>query len=510
MALTNRCGASRPRGHASAWTARTAAVSCAVALAGLLPATGAASAEPAAQATAAPSSDGRPFASPDTALGKSRRTSEDRSVIGTGDIAGFHILVADESDSFRYRELATLTQSGLDGIGLWTGYVCTTGSGRYAAAVYAPSTATNTPELTRHGAFAAVVDLETGKATQSITGVQLAYFSPGCGRGDTVTFTRSDTGDSAKGTTKPYDVDAKTGKTVASHDVTGQLTNPVPTDDGDLDVLGGDLVKVAADGSTAPLAKLPGRPFALTAAADGAVDLGVVTGGKDVLHRWDGKRLTRLGTAPLGTLGLHGRDLVAGDVSGIDVSKAPGLRKTEAPGKPLAASRQGHLLTTSAVSGAPFAEGYTGTAYVDAVAEGWHIELSERKKSDLDPQDEVPAVLYSAGSADASSDDKLSLSVTWSLSGELESLVCSAGHKAADHEKFLEDCAKLDHPKSRPASAATWLDGMLPLLDKSYRQNKRPVGSPLHRQGTAAFFLQAYNDGAKGIVYRLRVFGTDT
>ncbi|WP_077797500.1 hypothetical protein [Streptomyces sp. JHA26] len=333
-----------------------AAVSCAVTLAGLLPTAGAASAEPAApdSASSSPSSaDGRPFASPDKALGKNWRTSEDRSVVGTGDTAGFHILVADESDSFRYRELANLTQAGLDGIGLWTGYVCTTGSGRYAAAVYAPSTATNTPALTQHGAFAAVVDIETGKVTQSITGVQLAYFSPGCGQGDTVTFTRSDIGDSARGTTKLYDVDARTGKTVKTRLVTGQLTNPVPTPDGDVGVLGGHLVKVLDDGRTAVLAKLPGRPFALTAAADSAIDIGVVTNGKDVLHRWNGKRLTELGTAPLGKLGLYtreGGDLVAGDVSDIDVSKAPGLAKTEAPGKPLAASRRGHLLTTSAVS----------------------------------------------------------------------------------------------------------------------------------------------------------------
>ncbi|MGW4159875.1 hypothetical protein [Streptomyces sp. NPDC004788] len=333
---------------------RVALLSCVTLAAGLLPA---------AQATAVtdhPSYERGPartggtlFETPDRALGKAWRTSSDSAVVGAGDSKGFHILVANESQSFRYREVANLNESGLDGIGLWTGYVCTTGSGRYAAAVYAPSVAANKPTLMEHGAFAAVVDVATGRVTKSVAGVQLAYFSPACGQGDTVTFTRSAVDDSGHGSTQLFDVDAKTGKTVSTTTVKGQLTNPLPIESGDIGALGDRLVKVHPDGRTTALTKIPGRLFALAPSTDGAVDLAVVADGKDVVHRWDGQKLTKLGTAPLGRLGLfnrHGGDLVAGQVSEISTAKAPGLAKADAPAKPIAVSREGHLLTTSAVS----------------------------------------------------------------------------------------------------------------------------------------------------------------
>ncbi|WP_329254087.1 hypothetical protein [Streptomyces canus] len=331
-------------------TARIALLTSAALAASVLTST--VSAQSAAAAPKAEShTGGRLFSTPDTALGTGWRTSSDRAVTGTGDSAGFHILVADESKSFTYREVADLTQDGLDGIGPWTGYVCQSGSGRYAAAVYAPSTAVNTPSLMQHGGFAAVVDLDTGKVTQVATGVQLAYFSPGCGTGDTVTFTRTTVGDSAKGTTTLLDIDARTGKRVGKTTVDGQFTNPVPTTDGHVGVLGGRLVEVAAGGTTSTLTKLPGRAFALAPSAGGALDVAVVAGGQDVLRRWTGGKLTKLGTAPLGKLGLFARqggDLVAGVVSGV--GNAPGLLKKSAPDKPLSASREGHLLTASAAS----------------------------------------------------------------------------------------------------------------------------------------------------------------
>ncbi len=79
----------------------------------------------------------------------------------------------------------------------------------------------------------------------------------------------------------------------------------------------------------------------------------MVVDGKDTVHRWTGKALTKLGTAPLGSVALFPQadgDLIAGDVKGIDVSGAPGLAKAQAPVAPVAASRVGHLLTTSVAS----------------------------------------------------------------------------------------------------------------------------------------------------------------
>lgn len=102
---------------------------------------------------AAGHANGRLFTAPGTALGNGWKQSRDLSVTGTGDSAGFHILRADESTSFTYREVADLTETGSEDIGPWTGYVCTTASARYAAAVYAPSMAANKPAPLQHGAF---------------------------------------------------------------------------------------------------------------------------------------------------------------------------------------------------------------------------------------------------------------------------------------------------------------------------------------------------------------------
>lgn len=82
-------------------------------------------------------------------------------------------------------------------IGPWTGCVCTAGSGRYAAAVHAPSVITNKPGTADKDAFAGIVDLATGKATKPVTGVEPAYYSPGCGSGDALT--RSGVGDDGRG-----------------------------------------------------------------------------------------------------------------------------------------------------------------------------------------------------------------------------------------------------------------------------------------------------------------------
>jgi hypothetical protein len=340
------------RSGTSLQSGRLGVLTCAALLCGLLPAVGtAASATP---APPGPSADGRLFPASKQALGLGWQDSADRTVIGTGDSAGFHVLAADEASSFTYREVADLNEAGLDGIGPWTGYVCTTASGRYAAAVYAPSTATNTPALMQHGAFSAVVNLSTGKVVKTVQGVQLAYFSPACGTGDTVAFTRTTVGDdAAKGTTEVFDVDAATGRTLHTTTVHGQFTNPLPTAGGDVGVVRGRLVRAARDGTLSILASLPGPAFALSPSTAGAVDIATVENGKDVLHRWTGSALTSLGTAPKGSIGLFAQaegDLVAGDVAGIDTGQAKGLHKIASKHRPVAASRQGHLLVTGVAS----------------------------------------------------------------------------------------------------------------------------------------------------------------
>ncbi|MGW4435509.1 hypothetical protein ACWELO_07075 [Streptomyces sp. NPDC004596] len=309
--------------------------------------------------TAPAAADGttpRLFSAPGKDLGAGYASSADEIVQATGDAEGLHILAARESDGFSFYEIARLHRTELSDVGPWTGYVCTTGSGNYAAAVYAPSAWSNEPGAYESGAFAAVIRLSDGKVTEIPDRVQLAYFTPGCGTGDEVAFTSSSATDRSAGSTTVISVDAATGSVSSRRTVGGYLTHVMPTSKGQVGVLGGDLVDLKGDGkklSARKLAAVPGPMFALAASKDGAVDVGTVDGTSSVISRFDGRRFTELGRAPKGNVKLlpvAGGDAVVGDVKDIDTSKAPGLAKHAVAGRVAGISRHGHLVTNSVFS----------------------------------------------------------------------------------------------------------------------------------------------------------------
>ena len=87
--------------------------------------------------------------------------STDRAWTTAGDADGFHLLVADAADGYRWRTAATLSEPGVE-TDQWIGNACVTGSGRRAVVVYAPRTFTNREALFDRGGFTAVVDLRHG------------------------------------------------------------------------------------------------------------------------------------------------------------------------------------------------------------------------------------------------------------------------------------------------------------------------------------------------------------
>ncbi|MFC9129091.1 hypothetical protein ACFT4A_19870 [Streptomyces sp. NPDC057099] len=311
-----------------------------------------------AQAAPTASDDATPrlFSAPGKELGSGYTSSPDAIVQATGDAEGLHILAARESDGFSFYEIARLNRKELSDVGPWTGYVCTTGSGNYAAAVYAPSVWSNEPGAYENGAFAAVIRLSDGKVTEIPDRVQLAYFTPGCGTGDEVAFTSSSATDKSAGATTVTSVDAATGSVSSRRTVNGYLTHVTPTRKGTVGVLDGDLVDLKADGkklSARKLAAVPGPMFALTASKNGTVDVGTVAGESSIISRYNGKDFTELGRAPKGEVKLlpvADGDAVVGDVKGIDTSKAPGLSKHAVDGHVAGISRHGHLVTNSVFS----------------------------------------------------------------------------------------------------------------------------------------------------------------
>jgi hypothetical protein len=306
--------------------------------------------EPSGPSSPAPGT-GRPvgargeLAAPDAALGSGWRKSSDALVTGIGDTDGFHVYIAREKDAFAWATLATL-KAPIPVDDSWVGYVCVTGSGNYAVAVYAPAGAVNRPELITAGASAAVVDTRTGSVRHIAEQVELAYFNPSCGPGDQALLTRSVGLDNQA--TDLLEVDAAAGKVTKSTRIDAQLTTPVPGKDGNYGIVRHALVRVGASGSLQTVATPDGQPFAARATADGNIDLLTVQRERTIAYRYAGGNLARLGDAQRGRLGLFGltggRNALVGDVTNIATSGRSNLQVIPSDQPARSVSQSGHLL----------------------------------------------------------------------------------------------------------------------------------------------------------------------
>ncbi|MEU6541483.1 hypothetical protein [Streptomyces sp. NPDC047000] len=162
------------------------------------------------------------------------------------------------------------------------------------------------------------------------------------------------------------------------------------------------------------------------------------------------------------------------------------------------------------LSNAAFAKGYTGADYLARLTKRWHISLSSKKKTDFRADDDRPVVWFSSGAAHPTASTELSVTVVWSLDGNLKSLTCAASRTATARTDFLGQCIQLDHPGAHPGAAAHWLRTTTPDVDKVYDQAKKTVDSPLYRSGPAASLLVEYDTGKTGAMYSLRIFGVSS
>lgn len=240
----------------------------------------------AALAVAAPGFTPVPaIAAPDVSNGAS---ADDRVVTTDGDMTGLHVLVADRDDGYAWRTAATLSEPATE-TDMWIGQACVTGSGRRAVVVYAPREFTNHAELFARGALAAVVDLDTGSVTKLPEPVNLAYYNPGCGAGETAVLTEELDGVGGR-VTRLITVDTATGEITSTVDVPGQVTSAVPTPDGPVAASGTRLVRVDGSGSLTTLVRTEDVPFRLAVADDGAVGYEIQRGDRVAVHRYaDGR-----------------------------------------------------------------------------------------------------------------------------------------------------------------------------------------------------------------------------
>ncbi|MED7930501.1 GDSL-type esterase/lipase family protein [Nonomuraea sp. LP-02] len=201
-------------------------------------------------------------------LGSGWEKSADRAVATSGDASGFHVLVADAKDGYRWRTAASLSEPGFD-TDAWIGNVCVTASGKRAVVVYAPRTFTNKAELADRGGFTAIVDLDGGPVRKLKAQTSLAYFNPGCGPSESVVLTQGSGEDLTS--TRLLELDTVKGKLASPIEVPGQLTSAVPVKDGIVAADSGAVVRVRTDGKRTVLASAKGVPYRLTPDADGGV-----------------------------------------------------------------------------------------------------------------------------------------------------------------------------------------------------------------------------------------------
>jgi hypothetical protein len=205
----------------------------------------------------------------DRVLGPGWRRSTDRAWATTGDAAGFHVLVAERSEGYAWRTVATLSEPGLMA-DAWIGNACVTGSGERLVVAYAPRTFMNSAELMQRGAFTAVVDLVSGEVTKLDLRASLAYFNPGCGTGESAVLVQSRGAEMSE--TRLVAVDAGRAKLGEPVEVSGQITSPVPVGKASwVAAAGGRLVEIDRAGEVVELVRTSGVPYGVTVDADGGI-----------------------------------------------------------------------------------------------------------------------------------------------------------------------------------------------------------------------------------------------
>ncbi|MEV1069967.1 SGNH/GDSL hydrolase family protein [Streptomyces sp. NPDC050263] len=203
---------------------------------------------------------------PGKKLGNDWKTSPDRAVTTAADSGGLKILVADSKDAYAWRTLATLAEPGMPA-DTWIGNACVMDR-EHVAAVYAPRTFSNKPDLMQGGAFTAVIDIKTGRVTKLSFTASLAYFTPSCNpQTRTAVFTAF-----RDSTTRLVTV-TNDGKTTADTSVAGQVTAAVPVKDGAVAARGRHIVHLDPSGQARVLAKADNVPYQIRPTRDGVAFL---------------------------------------------------------------------------------------------------------------------------------------------------------------------------------------------------------------------------------------------
>ncbi|WP_112134210.1 golvesin C-terminal-like domain-containing protein [Glycomyces dulcitolivorans] len=250
--------------------------------------------------------------------------SDDIGITGNGDENGFHLMTADAASPEAWTEVAMLVEPGF-GTDRWIGQYCVTDDRSHAVVVYAPREYTNAPAGMYAGAFAAVVDLETGAVSKLDERTSLAYYNPSCGEEGAVLSALI--GDDGVARTRIQEVDIESAE-IEAVEVDGQLSSPVAYGDGFAAVSGGQIVAIDREGAAVPLLSTGAAAFDLNVDADGGLGFLVLDGEATAAVRYADGEATELARVVTGQIDLHrsaeGEVLVKGLADAVEVEDLPG------------------------------------------------------------------------------------------------------------------------------------------------------------------------------------------
>ncbi|MFH9426063.1 hypothetical protein [Streptomyces sp. NPDC017529] len=282
-----------------------------------------------------PTGSGR-VAAPDKKLGKNWDSSKDRAVTAAADSEGLRILTAESSKAYEWQTAAVLNEPGMPADS-WIGNQCVMDDS-HVAAVYAPRSFTNKPDLMQGGAFTAIVNTTTGEVTKLPFTATLAYFDPACNSTThTAAFTQyRDMNDASKVNTRVITVDTAGKTVVKTGELRGQVSSAAPVKDGVVAGLGRDLVHIDGKGGTRRLAKGDSTPFDIRPMAGdriGFVDRKDTKTAQAKVYGGNGKAAA-VATGRLGDLdlapGAQGRAFLTGHPQSAQV-RGSGVIKIDAP-----------------------------------------------------------------------------------------------------------------------------------------------------------------------------------
>lgn len=284
----------------------------------------------------------------DGALGPGWKSSADIAWTTSGDANGFHVLAADARTGYTWRAVASLSEPGFEA-DQWIGNACLSGSGRRLAVVYAPRTFTNEERLFDRGGFTAVVDLVSGRVTKVPVMSSLAYFSPGCGAGDTAVVSQFG---GVAGRTRLLRVDLATATAASPVTVDGEFTSAVPVPGGIVAAADGRLVRIDKAGRATGLARTTGVAYGLVPDAAGRVVFLEHAGDQARVRAADAARTagaTTLAQGALTDLGLAraaaGRVFITGRNVTVPAALPAGIARVAAP-RQAQLSTRGELVLT--------------------------------------------------------------------------------------------------------------------------------------------------------------------